>query len=100
MRPISQKFRKLFDADPYFKLCARKNGDCSGRITIEHAFIYASKQIDELWNFVPLCWYHHLGEGLDKNINQFLSLERATEEDLAKYPRKNWKQLRISLKSI
>lgn len=90
MRPISQKFRKQFDTTPYFKVCARKNGTCDGRITIEHAFIYAGRQIDELWNFVPLCWHHHLGAGLDKKINECLALKRATSEDLIKYPRKNW----------
>lgn len=94
MRTISSKFRKQFDIDPYFKLCARSNPECEGRITIEHAFIYGGKQIDELWNFVPLCWFHHLGNGLDKNTNQKLAIMRASDEDLEKYPKKNWPQLR------
>lgn len=97
MRPIPQTIRKIIDTDPYYKICARKGVDCSGHITMEHAFIYAGKQINEVWAIIPLCVYHHLGEGLNKELNQWLSLQRATEEDLQKYPRKDWKQLRIYL---
>jgi hypothetical protein len=94
MRPIPPKLRAQIDADQYFKVCARQNFYCEGRITIEHAWIYAGKQINELWAFVPLCWYHHLGPGLDKEENQRLSLMWATDEDLAKYPRKDWAQIK------
>lgn len=94
MRPIPAKLRAQIDADPYFKFCARQNVDCDGRITIEHAWIYAGQQINELWAFVPLCWHHHLGAGLDKEENQRLSLMRATDEDLAKYPRKDWAHIK------
>ena len=90
MRPISPKYRKIINEDPYYRVCSKLGSDCNGRITIEHAFIYAGKQIDEMWNFVPLCYYHHLGKGLDKRFNQKVALSRATPEDLAKYPRKNW----------
>ena len=76
--------------DPYYKKCARTDDDCSGRITWEHAFIYAGKQINERWAIIPLCVYHHLWEGMDKRKNEAIALARATEEDLAKYPRKNW----------
>lgn len=94
MRPIPLSMRNEIDRDPYFKVCARKGFDCSGRITIEHAWIYAGRQINELWALVPLCEYHHLYEGLDKHENQRLSLDRATPEDLAKYPKKDWEQER------
>lgn len=94
MRPISPKFRKQIDEDPYYRVCARKGYDCSGRITIEHAYIYAGRQIDEMWNFVPLCEHHHLYDGLDKKENQRLALQRATPADLAKYPKKDWQQER------
>ncbi len=80
--------------DPYYQICARKNSECQGRITWEHAFIYAGKQINEKWAIIPLCVYHHLGEGLVKNENQRIALERATPEDLAKYPNFDWKKRR------
>ena len=102
MRPIPAKHRQIIDSDPYFRVCARaKDGGCQGRMTVEHAFLYANRQISELWNYVPLCFHHHLGEGLDKNKNQLIALSRATPEDLAKYPHGDWsKRLRYLQHSI
>lgn len=88
----------MIDSDPYYKVCARRGLDCSGRITMEHSLIYAGRQIDEVWAIIPLCVYHHLGEGLNKELNQYISLQRATKEDLAKYPRKNWVQMFVYLR--
>lgn len=93
MRPIPLSIRGKINADPYYKKCARQGGDCEGRITMEHAFIYAGKQINELWAIIPLCVFHHLGRGLDKEENQRIALARATPEDLDKYSRKDWEQL-------
>lgn len=95
MRPIPLKHRKQIDTDPFFKRCVRfEEGSCSGRITIEHVFIYANRQISEMWNYLPLCWFHHLDKGLDKRLNERIALSRVTEEELSKYPKKNWKQLK------
>lgn len=98
MRPIPPAHRRAIDADPFFRTCVRRrDGKCSGRITIDHAFIYQGRQISEMWAYVPVCWFHHLGKGLDKHFNQRIALSRATPEDLAKYPRTNWVQLRAFL---
>lgn len=103
MRPIPQELRDEMAADPYYAKCARADSTCDGRITWEHAWIYAGKQINEPWAILPICEYHHAvnmyqdGGDLDKQINQRLSLARATDEDLAKYPRKDWKQQKIWL---
>lgn len=98
MRPIPEKLKREMAADPFYKVCARaKDGGCQGRITWEHAFIYAGRQVNERWAIIPLCWHHHLGEGLDKNVNKRISLARATDEDLAKYPRAPWAQIKKSL---
>lgn len=100
MRPISKKLKFEIQGDPYYDKCARaKEGGCDGRITWEHAFIYAGKQINEKWAIIPLCRYHHLGDGLDKRKNQLIALQRATPEDLAKYPKTDWEQLKKSLLS-
>lgn len=94
MRPIPPKLREEMASDPYYKFCARRHeGTCSGRITWEHALIYAGKQINEKWAIIPLCVYHHLGEGLNKELNVYIALERATPEEFAKYPRKDWSQI-------
>lgn len=92
MNNIPLSLREEMAADPYYKVCARKSKACNGRITWEHAWIYAGKQIQEKWAIIPLCWYHHLGDGLHKEKNQAISLFRATPEDLAKYPKKDWEQ--------
>lgn len=89
MRPISKKNKEIISTDPFYCSCARKNdGDCDGRITIEHALIYAGRQIDEIWNLIPLCEYHHAvnkhqdGGNLDKARNVHIALNRATTEQL------------------
>lgn len=93
MKPIPVKLRKSMNADPYYKTCARLDAECSGRITFEHAFIYAGRQIQEKFAIIPLCWHHHLGEGLVKIENQRIAASRAIKEDRAKYPSLNWSYL-------
>lgn len=90
--------------DPYYSVCCRgSEGSCDGRITWEHSFIYAGKQINEKWAIIPLCEYHHGvgkfqdGGDLDKELNQYIALSRALEEDLKKYPRKDWKRMLVYL---
>jgi hypothetical protein len=87
----SQSPKHLIDG----KYCLTHKLDlCSCFSEWEHAFIYAGKQINEKWAIIPLCVYHHLGEGLVKNENQRIALERATPEDLAKYPNFDWEKRR------
>jgi hypothetical protein len=86
--------------DPYYSICSRRNHECSGRITWEHCFIYGGRQIQEKWAIIPLCEYHHLGVGLNKRINERIAIERATSEDLAKYPRKDWNLYRNQREAV
>ncbi len=67
---------------------------CQGRSTMEHAWIHRGKQICEKWAIIRLCWWAHLGPGLNKRINEWISLRHATEADLKKYPGKDWEQIR------
>lgn len=70
--------------------------ECSGRSTMEHAWIYAGRQINEKWAIIRLCEYAHsvgpyaMNGILNKRINQWISLQHATDEDLKKYPRMKW----------
>lgn len=103
MRQIPQKLRNRIDQDPFYRRCLRsREGTCSGRITIEHAIIVAGKQLNELWCLLPLCWHHHLGAGLDKRLNHLLAYLRASDDDLAKYPKSRpaWEQERDFLKPL
>ncbi len=91
MRPIPTKIKKQLLELP--QVCARRGEhSCKGRITWEHAWVYSSRQINEVWAIIFLCEYHHLGAGLNKDLNRYLSLKQATPEDLSKYPKKNWGQ--------
>lgn len=94
MTPIPPAVKAEILADPYYKTCARADeGTCGGRVTWEHAWIYAGRQIQEKWAIIPLCVWHHLGEGLDKDLNHLLALERADMKDLCvRMPKKNWMQ--------
>ena len=102
MRKISKPVLRALLAEPH--ICARAaDGGCKGRLTLEHAFIYSGKQIDEVWAIIWLCAYHHAvdefqdGGDLDKDKNRFIALSRATDADVAKYPRVDWDQMRLFL---
>jgi len=97
MHPIPPKLRRELSEDPYYKTCARADKTCKGRITWEHAVLYAGKQVQERWAILPLCEWHHSvnqfqdGGALNKRLNKEIAMARATPEDRAKYPRLKWK---------
>lgn len=103
MRPIPIKMRAELQLESRVKRCALiglEFGLCEGKIEWDHVFIYAGRQINEKWALVGVCSKHHY----EKNGNQLLkeaiarnSLRLATNEDLEKYPRKNWAQIKKSL---
>lgn len=72
-------------------------GECDGRLEWEHAWIYAGQQINEAWAIIAVCHKHHAmkdGNRAVKAAIQRISLNLASADDLAKYPRKNWAQER------
>ena len=92
MRKISEKDKKTIGNSEYYKHCALASlGGCGGRITIEHAEIYAGKQIDEMWNYVPICAKHHGVDeyqdvtAVDKSRTRWVAFNQATDEELNKY---------------
>lgn len=92
MRPIPEAHKQVIDSDKYYKKCVRhKEGTCRGRITIDHCLTFGSKQISELWNYVPTCAYHHAvdnfqsGGDLNRELQTYYALNRATDEELKKY---------------
>lgn len=94
---IPLELKEQLKQDPWYSKCARENKDCSGRITWEHCFLYGGKQIQRGWAIIPLCWFHHLGSGLKKEINEYISLRRATIDDFKEFPKKNFEQLKSYL---
>ncbi len=92
MRPISKKTKTVMEGDNFYKQCARKGimeHVCGGRLTREHAVIYAGRQVDKPWAIIPLCAKGHSvdhyqdGGDLDKEINLWIALNRATDSELA-----------------
>lgn len=77
--------------------------ECEGRITREHALIYAGRQIDEAWAIVLLCAKAHNVDQfqdcgiLDKRINEWIAVCRMTRRDEKRYPRVDWGQKRAYL---
>lgn len=92
MKTIPLKRRSEMSLDPYYKSCARQEArhdhDCEGRITWEHAIVHAGSKVQESWALVPLCeWAHSVnscqdGGGLDKEVNVWLAINRATDDQL------------------
>ena len=71
------------------RVCARADeGNCQGRVTVEHAIIYAGKQLQEEWAILWICEFHHAvcnfqdrGD-LNKEKHIWIALNRASEERL------------------
>ena len=92
--------------DDYYKKCARhKENTCDGRITFEHTHIFAGKQIQEKWAIIPLCSFHHAVNehqdcgDLKKELNHYIALMRATDEELEKISKViDYKKRRLYLK--
>lgn len=102
MRKISPQVKEALLAEP--DVCARrKEGGCAGRITWEHALIYGGKQIDETWAIIKLCARHHSVDQyqdcglLNKKKNIKIALNRATDEELKKYSKADYQQLKKTL---
>ena len=101
MRRIPKKLREEMNSDPFYHkcVCAGDNFGCAGKIEFHHVFLWAGRQINEKWNILPVCEFHHRGLGFDKEYFEWIAVNRATNEELVKYPRINWAQIRSYLNS-
>ena len=105
MRKISPKVLAKLLSEP--QICLRNDeGNCGGRLTLEHALTYAGRQIDEAWAILWICAYHHgvdqfqdCGD-LNKEKHVWLALNRATDEELEKYSKADFKVKRNRLNKI
>ena len=93
MRPIPPKLREEMAADPLYKSCIRrrllKDHVCQTDplkpfqvVEWEHTIQYAGKQLNEKWAIIPICWLVHRGGKLNKEVNVWIALNRATDEEL------------------
>jgi len=101
MNNMPAKLREELSSDDEYKVCLRHHeGECSGRITFEHAEIYQGRQIQRRWAILPLCVYHHLGSGLNKRMNHWFAVNRMTAQDEQEFPRVDWERERFLLNKI
>jgi protein involved in ribonucleotide reduction len=96
MRPIPIKLRqRLANRTDMNTCCACKAG---GKMEWNHVWIYAGKQINEIWSIVPLCTYCHRGNNgtifqASKEASEKESIKRLVEsnfENLELYYKKDW----------
>lgn len=106
MTKIPQKVRKEIDADPRYKVCAlygQETHICGGRITMEHAFIYAGQQVQQKWAIVPVCArgqevdHYQDAHTMNKELNQWVALNQATVEELSHFKRVSYLMIRHQL---
>lgn len=92
MNNIPPGVKKEVLKDRFYDTCSRRmllnDHQCSGRITWEHAMIFAGRQVQKKWAIIPLCEFAHgvntfQDKGiLDKDINRWIALNRATDKEL------------------
>lgn len=90
MRKIPEKLKNEILGDRFYDRCALRHvvGGCDGRVTWEHAIIYAGRQLNEKWAIVPLCERHHgVGSYQDvtapaKKYSLWVALNMATTAEL------------------
>ena len=92
MKQIPMKFREEMQKDPFMQKCCLP-GPHGGRLNYHHPYIYAGHQIVDVWATVPVCEGEHILIKSDRDIRDAakrIALSRATDEDLAKYPKFDW----------
>lgn len=86
------QLRQECASDAFYHRCARNDAlhdhECgpnplNGKpIEWEHALIFGANQVQRKFAIVPLCWRAHSGPDLDKEINVWIALNRASESEL------------------
>jgi len=92
MSKIPIKLREEMSLDPEYKTCLRykllHDHVCQSDplfkkpIEWEHVIIFKGKQLQKKWSIIPICWLVHRGGMLNKEINHWIALNRATDQEL------------------
>ena len=98
MRRIPTGLRNRMDAKPEYHRCML-TGMAHEKIDWHHAFLYAGRQVNEEWCIIPLLHTVHANEKKPhiKERIEWIMLNRATDEELEKYDRRNLKAERDKL---
>lgn len=92
MNKIPPKLREELASDRYYRRCARYEAlidhiceadPLTGKmIEWEHTMYWKGSQLQKRWCIIPICWLVHRGGKLNKEINEWIALNRATDEEL------------------
>jgi hypothetical protein len=86
--------RAEITADPEYLRCGLATyqhifGSCGGRVTREHAIIFAGSKVQKKWAIPPCCAAHHgvdeyqdAGTEASKEVRVWMAVNRATDEEL------------------
>lgn len=100
MRKVSSKELKKYLQDSFSSRCCVCGAQ---RPQLHHNLIFAGRQVDEAWTFLPLCPEHH-DEARSRDMKRLLDwamLNRANSTDLAKYSKvMDYKQRRAYLNKV
>lgn len=102
--------RREIAADPEYTGCmlrAYPGHTCGGRITIEHPFIYAGRQVDFKNALISVCAkgqevdLYQDAHTMDKNLNRWAALNRMSEEEIESISKSfNWAREKERLNEI
>lgn len=111
MNKIPPKLRSEMASDPYYEQCARREAlhdhQCEADpltrklIEWEHVLYFKGSQLQKKYAIIPICWLVHRGGKLDKTINEWIALNRATDQELEEISKAtNYKHKRDYLNKI
>lgn len=88
---IPPKMRAEMAADPFYSICSLAHVPghiCGGKVTWEHAIIFAGKKVQEKWAIPPICERGHAVNSfqdagtMKKEVNVWVALNRANDDEL------------------
>lgn len=93
MNSMPKKLRNELAEDLEYTVCMRQEAlqdhECQrdplrpAKLTEwEHTLYFAGKQVQKKFAVISLCWWAHRGPGLNKELNVWISLNRATQLEL------------------
>lgn len=112
MNKIPQKLRTELAHDPEYTVCLRNrllNDHVCERdplkpqqfVEWEHVIYFKGSQLQRRWCIIPICYLVHRGGKLNKEINEWIALNRATDEELEEISKAvNYKRKRDYLNTI
>ena len=102
MRKIPMRLRMELKRDQFYRRCVFDCPDCQGKVEWEHALLYKGQQVNTRFAIIPCCTYHHRGEGLNKQKNMWVALNRMVDKDFQTFWKAEamWRQLRNYLNKL